>query len=157
VLFLCNLHGPVDFAPKKEELAELLAGRETQSAAGLVIGKPYGIATRNGKLFVADTMRLNITMLDVPGLRGGTFGREGPGELKKPINCRFGTDGRLYVTDSVRNVVVVFDATGKYLTVYKGEGNFRPTWRCSRTSCTSWTSARMTSGCWTCRAAGRSG
>jgi len=55
-----------------------------------------------------------------------TFGRTGPGALRKPINVRLGPAGKLYVADTLRNQIVVFDTDGKYITEYGTGKEFRP-------------------------------
>ncbi len=81
--------------------------------------KPYGIATHGGKIYVSDTLAGRVAVID---LQLKTFewlkGSFGPGKLKKPINLTTDKDGNLYVADSVRKKIVVFDAAGNFTRVY---------------------------------------
>ena len=81
--------------------------------------KPYGIATHGSKIYVSDTLAGRVAVID---LQLKTFewlkGSFGPGKLKKPINLTTDKDGNLYVADSVRKKIVVFDALGNFSKVY---------------------------------------
>jgi len=124
VQFLRSLRGEEDFAVKQDALATFLVGEDKEKHKE--INKAYGIAVRDGKIFVADTMDASIAVFDLADKSFNVFGKEGRGKLVKPINIRMDSSGRLYVTDTVRKQIVVFDADGNYLAEY-GKGNkFKP-------------------------------
>ncbi len=91
------------------------------------IAKPYGIAMLQGKIYVCDTF---INGLDIIDLKGGSFDFFQPtddGQLLKPINCFVDDDGLLYVTDTERRQIVVFDEDGRYVEAFGGDGGAKPT------------------------------
>lgn len=77
--------------------------------------KPYGIAIHNGKIYICDTIFAGLEIIDLQKKRFDYFQPRGYGQLKKPINCSVDAEGKLYVTDSERRQVVVFDENLKYL------------------------------------------
>jgi DNA-binding beta-propeller fold protein YncE len=80
------------------------------------IGKAYGIDTHKGKIYVAEGMNGRIDILDPAR---GTF--ESPpgiltprGVLKYPVNTTVDDEGNLYVADTVRKEIIVYDAAGNF-------------------------------------------
>ncbi|KKL58727.1 hypothetical protein LCGC14_2222460 [marine sediment metagenome] len=124
VQFLRHLSGAQDFADSKSGLQEFLVGKETELYK--TIAKPFGIAIRDGKIFVTDTKMPRVAVLNMRDRSFGQFGTKGRGQLRKPINVRIDRGGRFYVTDTIRNQVVVFDPEGKYLREYGDGKEFRP-------------------------------
>jgi DNA-binding beta-propeller fold protein YncE len=60
-------------------------------------------------------------VLDFVNREYRSFGRSGEGLLRTPANIRVGPDGNLYVADTERHQVVVFDPDGRYRGDY-GDG-----------------------------------
>jgi DNA-binding beta-propeller fold protein YncE len=79
------------------------------------IGKPYGVALHDGKLYVCDTGSSAIEILDLQKkqLRYFTPAREGA--LRTPVNIAVDHDGTRYVADTGRGQVVIFAADDRYL------------------------------------------
>ena len=90
------------------------------------IGKPYGIASNGkGKLFIADTARKGILVLD---LKAGTtkfFNSLGSaGKLIEPIYIVLDQKGTIYVSDTKLKRVAVFSADYKFLRFIGSEKDF---------------------------------
>ncbi|HEC20089.1 MAG TPA: 6-bladed beta-propeller [Gammaproteobacteria bacterium] len=87
------------------------------SADGL--GKPYGVAVHQGRVYVTDTVKRAIVMFDVPGKNYKLIGTEdGPGRLRKPIGIAVSKSGNIYVADNSAKRVVVFDRDGNFLRAF---------------------------------------
>lgn len=124
IQFLTHFRGSSDLeAPKKGRLMAFLVGTQPQRFDGAV--KPYGIAVLNHRMYVADSIARRIVMFDMTAQKMESFGQDGRGLLKKPINVRVGPDKNLYIADTIRSQIVVFDANGRYVTEY-GAPNVRP-------------------------------
>lgn len=124
IQFLTHFHGSRDFEKKhRGSFFEFIVGspREYNDSAL----KPYGVAFLDRKLYVADTIAHRILRFDFATGDYEVFGLTGRGVLKKPINIRVGPDKLLYITDTLREQVVVFDAAGHYVTEY-GAAKVRP-------------------------------
>lgn len=79
------------------------------------LGKPYGVAMQDGKIFVCDTRRNAVVVLDLVSRSVSTFGDKPPGVLAKPINVAVDEEGLRYVADTELGRVMVYDSDGHYL------------------------------------------
>jgi hypothetical protein len=90
------------------------------------LDKPYGVAIRDGKIYVCDT-NAGVTLFD---LKNKTFeslkGAAGPGRLIQPMNISIEADGIKYVADPVRGQVVAFGPNDEYLRAYGEPGGWKP-------------------------------
>lgn len=86
------------------------------TATGL--GKPYGVAVYQGRIYVTDTLKRAVLMFDVPGRNFKSFGTDGPGTLRKPIGIATSSTGEVYVADNSAKRIVVFDKNGKFLRAF---------------------------------------
>ncbi len=84
-----------------------------KTAAGGVV-KPYGLALRDGKVFVCDTVQNLIEVFDLQKHRASYFAPAGEGKLRMPINVTIDADGTRYVADTGRKQVVIFGADGTF-------------------------------------------
>ncbi len=82
------------------------------------IGKPYGVAVYQGRIYVTDTLKRAVLMFDVPGKNFKMFGKEGPGALRKPIGIAASSTGEIYVADNTAKRIVVFDKDGNFLRAF---------------------------------------
>jgi DNA-binding beta-propeller fold protein YncE len=95
--------GDLGAAPNK--FARFLVGKEAPKRS---LFKPYGLALWDGKIFVSDTGRRGISILDL-GLRklyylDSTIDKF----LHTPINIRLDQDGTRYVADRGHNQILIF-------------------------------------------------
>jgi sugar lactone lactonase YvrE len=86
------------------------------------LGKSYGLAVRNGKIYVAESAEGRVAIIDPVN---STFeylkGLEDPrGVLKEPVNMAFDTEGYLYVADTARKQIVVYGPDGSYSNAFGG-------------------------------------
>jgi hypothetical protein len=73
------------------------------------IAKPYGMTTHDGKIFVCDSKRGAVVILDLLARSVTLLGDRKPGMLQKPINIAIDDDGVRYITDIGRGRVMVYD------------------------------------------------
>jgi DNA-binding beta-propeller fold protein YncE len=85
-----------------------------EQKAGEGMAKPYGLAVRAGRVYVADTVRKEVLMFDQPGKRFAIIGSDDPGVLGMPLGLDLDAAGNLYVVDGTLKRVMVYDANGKY-------------------------------------------
>jgi len=86
-----------------------------QRRTGVGMGKPFGITTHRGRLFVSDTVKRMVMAFDKPQGKYLEIGVSSPGELFKPMGLDADREGNIYVCDASKKHVVVFDRDGKYL------------------------------------------
>jgi sugar lactone lactonase YvrE len=110
IQFLRTLSSPADVLPKPGFFARFVLGSEAQNPADQ-INRPYGLAWREGKLYVCDSGAQRCAVFDFAGQAFRTFGAEGPHRLALPVNIGLGAQGEKYVADPGRGAVLVFDST----------------------------------------------
>ncbi len=92
--------------------------------------RPTGLVASADRLFVVDTKRARVVIVDLHGTILGSFGEAGsePGQFNYPTNIARSSDGRLYVTDTMNFRVQIFDAEGRHLSEFghlgDGSGDF---------------------------------
>ena len=82
---------------------------------GIGFGKPFGVTVHQGRVFVSDTLKRLVAVLDVPEARYFEIGTEAPGELVKPMGLDVDQQGNLYVCDASLKQVLVYGRDGRYL------------------------------------------
>lgn len=92
------------------------------------MSKPYGVAVRQGKVFVSDPVERHILVFDKAGKRFYRIGEKSPGQLKKPYGIALDDQGKLYVIDNVLKKAFIYNADGKFVGNIGSEDMFhRPT------------------------------
>lgn len=89
--------------------------------------KPYGVALRDGRLYVVDTRGSGYAVFDVAEKDYRFRSGSGGSSMPKPINISIDDDDRKYVADTGRNQVLVFDANDEFVQAFGHRGQFRPT------------------------------
>lgn len=92
---------------------KIFATGTSEGAFGLA--KPYGIAVKEGRVYVTDTVQRAVLLFNFPE---GTFkhiGTEGTAVLSKPLGIDIDTAGNIYVVDNTLKSVFVFDKDGRFL------------------------------------------
>lgn len=93
-------------------LRRLMTG-ETRTGEGM--SKPYGVAVRNGRVYVGDTVARNVALFDLNAKRHTLIGVDEPGALRQPFGMDLDAQGNLYVLDGSLKRVHVYNASGKFL------------------------------------------
>ena len=113
VQYLTGVTTSADLGGSQSGVANLLVGG-TETVTKL--NKPYGITYKNGKLYISDVGAAQIVVIDFVKQTMSNLNEEvGPAELKKPIAVAVDDDGNVYVADSGRKDIAVYDSKGKYL------------------------------------------
>jgi tripartite motif-containing protein 71 len=88
---------------------------------------PWAVAAGAGALFVIDQGNYRVSRHSLGGAFRGTFGRfgRGAGQFVTPYGIAVGPGGRVYVTDHIRNVVMVFTTGGRLLAEFGSPGTGR--------------------------------
>jgi len=78
------------------------------------IEKPFGIESRDGKIYICDTMLPGLVIIDLDKRTFKSFQPFGQGTLRKPVNIALDKQGYIYIADTEREQVVVFTPELKY-------------------------------------------
>jgi DNA-binding beta-propeller fold protein YncE len=122
IQYLTGITDSVDIEGEKTGFSLIVTGREDPSYIKR-IGKASGITAHDGKLYVSSTGFGQLVVIDVVNksfdyLKGNT----GAGKLKKPVNSTLDEQGNIYVVDTAREQIVVFDSAGNYLRAFGSFG-----------------------------------
>jgi sugar lactone lactonase YvrE len=94
-----------DVNPRQESALErAIFGRETEASIDIL--KPYGVAMRDGRIYVCDTRNARVTVLDVMRKQTRIMGATGQMALSAPLDVAIADDGMIYVVDRGRGIVV---------------------------------------------------
>jgi len=87
--------------------------------------KPFDVNVDKGRIFVGDTVRRTVMVMDPAGT-GKYFeiGREEPGRLFMPLGLALDAAGNLYVCDGTAKRITIYNRDGKYLRVLGGKDYF---------------------------------
>ena len=113
VQFLLGFMDVDRWVEKRSSLAQFVMG--TTEQVSHEIKSPYGMAIRNGRMYICD---LGLHCVHVVDLAARTYSRLGtPQQVLNPVHVTLAPDGTKYVcdTDPKHNAVVVFDAQDKYV------------------------------------------
>ena len=81
-----------------------------------------GVMYYNNKVYVCDNVNARVQVFDSNLNFIRSFGHgDGPGQLKRPKDIDFDTQGNIYVVDFLQHEVLVFGEDGQYLRHF-GEG-----------------------------------
>jgi DNA-binding beta-propeller fold protein YncE len=90
------------------------------------IWKPYGVAIRDGKVYVCDTQAANVSVSDLRKRKITYIKPGGQAAMALPINVAVDKEGVCYVTDIGRNQVLVYREDGTLLGQIGKKGEMRP-------------------------------
>lgn len=125
IRFVAEYRGETDF--KRDDLKSSLFGEER---GGIKLLKPHSVAaSADGQIiYVTDPQLQAIIVFDLKNKRAGRMETDAHGGLRNPIEIETDKRGRLFVTDSVRNEILVYSPEGKTLMALgKKEDLGRPT------------------------------
>jgi sugar lactone lactonase YvrE len=107
---------------KQSTLSLVVTGKE-QPDILKKIGKAFGIVPYKGKIYVAEGLTRRITIISpMSGTIETPGGANTPkGSLSYPVNLTLDDDGNLYVADTARREIVVYDSAGNFKTSF-GKG-----------------------------------
>lgn len=90
------------------------------------ISKPYGATSHGKKLYICDTDFGAVIIVDLQTRRMRLLPADGEGALKLPLNIAVDKDGTIYVVDSVRDQVVIYDKNESYVAAIGKAGEMKP-------------------------------
>ncbi len=124
IQFLTTFNGAEGVRGKTSAFEDFVLGEERQE--GRVIDKPYGVAARDGVVYVCDTKGIGLCRLDFRNRTYAVLGTRGPGRLRKPINVVIDSLGYKFVADPVRKEVVVFGPDDRFVKAFPVPEPCRP-------------------------------
>lgn len=121
--FLRSYSSSEDIAGPGNPFESFLTGQQTK---GYELVKPYGVAIKDGKLYVCDSQRTTVVF----DLKNQKFyqmeGAKGRGKVVQPLNISLDAQGNRFVADPVRGEVVMYDQNDFYLKSFGLPGQWKP-------------------------------
>jgi len=108
VVHLVSFNRMDDLVPLKHSWMDAFRG----GAVVPFVGTPAGIDYLDGHLYICDTDKNFVHDWDLAGGRARCFGTKEEMSLAKPVAVAVSDDGTVYVADTQRGEVVIFDAAG---------------------------------------------
>lgn len=105
------------------KFADFVAG---ESKVLRPIIKPYGLCARNGKVYVCDTQAANVSISDLAKRKMRYLKPQGQAAMKVPINVAVDKDETVYVTDTGRGQVLIYDKDGNLLDAIGKKDELKP-------------------------------
>jgi DNA-binding beta-propeller fold protein YncE len=109
--YLTTINSVEEWQRQDSAFTDFLVGRNKTDETE--INGPYGVALRDGKLYICDLNVSRIHIIDFAGKRYSTLGT--PDQVKRPANIVIDADGTKYVVDTSKKLVLVFDAQDKFV------------------------------------------
>jgi sugar lactone lactonase YvrE len=122
IQFLMSFSADVDLG-RSTSFVDFLSGRPSGPKP---LVKPYGLAIKDGMIYVCDTMVNSIEVFDVVKKRARYFTPRAEGRLQTPINLTIDADGTRYVTDTGRSQVLIYAKDGRYLGAIGAKDEMKP-------------------------------
>lgn len=111
--FLTSYSSEADLGRRPGRWYDFIVGRaETEPVE---LAKPYGVCIRSNRIYACDTVGRSIAIFDLAAGSMSRWTPAGEGRLHSPINLAFDRDDVMYIADSARGNVPMFDARTNYL------------------------------------------
>lgn len=121
IQFLRSFSGSGDIAEAKGGwLEKAVFGEEQNDEQG--IQKPYGVAAKDGRIYVCDIRKSCVTVLDLKKKQTRIIGTTGSNALSHPVDVAIADDDTLYVADNERGAILVYDTKERYNRVLGFQG-----------------------------------
>jgi SMP-30/gluconolaconase/LRE-like protein len=123
IQFLKNFSTSIDVEGQRSKFGTFLAGEVPPKP----ILKPYGVTMHDGKIYLCDLDKEGLEIMDLANESFEYFTPKGLGKLQLPINCFVDSLGYLFVADSKRKQVVIYNKNREYVNSLGGKEKDKPT------------------------------
>jgi DNA-binding beta-propeller fold protein YncE len=113
ILFLTSYAASSDIEPAKTQWDQIVYGTAAKAEASII--NPYGVAMRNGRIYVCDTRNSSVEILDLRKHHMEMMGAPLAGELIKPVAIAIAPDGTKYIADTGAGAIAVFDDSDHFV------------------------------------------
>jgi len=123
IQFLTSISTSDDLEWPPNVFKKFIVGKEKDAQP---IVKPYGVAVYDHKIYICDTVAHAIVTLDLKIRKFEYFRPREESRLAGPINLSFDRNGNMYVADSLRGQVIIFDPNGNTIDLIGKKSEFKP-------------------------------
>ncbi len=116
IQYLTGIDDSSTIEPQQESGFKFFVTGNDQRKYVKKIGKPSGLYPHKGKLYVTSTSLGEVITIDFANQKVEFLkGNIGQGKLLKPVSVAIADNDLMYVVDTGRNAVLVFDASGEFI------------------------------------------
>lgn len=113
IQFLGSFNSSEDVTPSSaSDLEKIVFGKEAVKPA--YVNKPYGVASKNGRIYVCDIRAKALVVLDIATKQTRLVGITGQSRLERPVAVAIGDDDEVYVADGLHQAVLVYDRRERF-------------------------------------------
>lgn len=123
IQYLTSFSTSGDFKKPQSAFNKFIFGEENE----LAIIKPYGITVHKNKIYICDTGLGGLEILNMEDQTFEYFIPTGLGKLLLPVNCCLDERDFIYIADTKRSQVVVYNNEKKFETSITLDKNCKPT------------------------------
>lgn len=124
VQYLTSFSDPSDLANKDSSFGRFVLGDE--SGESNLVKKPYGVAIHDGVIYIVDIRGPGYAVFDLKQQKFDIIHGAFSGKMRKPINIAIDKDGNKYITDTVRNLLLVYGKDNKFIKIIGDGESFKP-------------------------------
>lgn len=114
-VFERSIYSSRDVLPAQKDAALMRALTGEGERGGEGLQKPYGIAVRQGRLYVSDPVAGTVKLFDIPSRRFAVIGPDPQEQLVQPLGIDVDAQFNLYVVDGAAKDVKIYDAEGRFV------------------------------------------
>jgi DNA-binding beta-propeller fold protein YncE len=122
--FLKKFTTVLDVSAKSQGMRSFVFGGE--QFEDRIVVKGYGVAVYDGAIFIVDTRGNGYAVIDLEAGKTQMIRGSGSGAMLKPINISIDSEGTRYVTDTARQLILVFDRNNRFVRALGNPGEFTP-------------------------------
>jgi len=115
--FLTSFSNSLDVIGKQSKFRSSIVGNQEIKQ----ISKPYGVSIKNGKIYVCDVSNRTLEIIDLENKTFNYFIPQGKHVFGLPLNSYTDENDNLYIVDTKKQAVAVFDSNLKFITEF-GKG-----------------------------------
>jgi len=123
IQYLTSFSNSMDLAGKQSAFKSSIVGKQEVQ----IISKPYGVSIKHGKIYVCDVTLRGLEIIDLENKTLEHFIPQGRHGFELPLNSFVDDDGNLYVVDTKKNKVIVFNSKLKFLAEFGSQSLINPT------------------------------
>lgn len=114
IQFLGSFNSSEDVSPTSSSgLEKIVFGAEAVRPA--FVNKPYGVAIRDGKIFVCDIRAKALVIMDLVKKQTRLVGVSGTTRLERPVAVAVADDGLIYVADGIHSAILTYDQSERFV------------------------------------------
>lgn len=100
-------------ATEASGLEKVVFGKDAVRPA--YVNKPYGVAMRDGKIYVCDIRGKSVVVMDLAKKQTRLMGITGANRLERPVAIEIADDGEICVADGVYGAVMIYDKNERFV------------------------------------------